>query len=87
LRGSVVASIVDPEDDAWMSRQIEVPEYDLHEEVRVDPGRTALVVVGMQNDFVRAGGSLRVPDAEATMPVIGGLLEFARRHGVRVIYS
>ena len=53
-----------------MSRMIEVPEYRLHEEVHVDPARTALVVVDMQNDFVREGGSLRVPDAEATIPAI-----------------
>jgi hypothetical protein len=51
-----------------MSRTIEVPEYEVHDEVRVDPARTALVVVDMQNDFVRAGGSLRGPDAEATIP-------------------
>ena len=27
-----------------MSRTIEVPEYEVHDEVRVDPARTALVV-------------------------------------------
>jgi nicotinamidase-related amidase len=70
-----------------MSRTIEVPEYRLHEEVRVDPARTALVVVDMQNDFVREGGSLRVPDAEATIPAIRGLLGLARAHGMQVVYS
>jgi len=70
-----------------MSRTIEVPEYALHEEVRVDPAQTALVVVDMQNDFVREGGSLRVPDAEATIPAISGLLGLARAHGMRVVYS
>jgi hypothetical protein len=43
-----------------MSRTIEVPEYALHEEVRVDPARTALVVVDMQNDFVAAPDGLPV---------------------------
>jgi nicotinamidase-related amidase len=61
-----------------MSRTIEVPEYEVHDAVRVDPARTALVVVDMQNDFVRDGGSLRGPDAEATIPAILGLLELAR---------
>jgi nicotinamidase-related amidase len=70
-----------------MSRTIEVPEYEVHDEVRVDPARTALVVVDMQNDFVREGGSLRGPDAEATIPAIGGLLELARTHGMRVVFS
>jgi nicotinamidase-related amidase len=70
-----------------MSRTIEVPEYEVHEEVRIDPKRTALVVIDMQNDFVREGGSLRVPDAEATIPAISGLIELARAHGMRVVYS
>lgn len=70
-----------------MSRSIEVPEYALHAEVRVDPERTALIVVDMQNDFVSEGGSLRVPDAEATIPAIGALLELSREHGMRVVYS
>jgi nicotinamidase-related amidase len=70
-----------------MSRTIEVPEYELHAEVRVDPTRTALVIVDMQNDFVREGGSLRVPDAEATIPAIIGLRERARAHAMRVVYS
>jgi nicotinamidase-related amidase len=70
-----------------MARSIEVPEYEVQDEVRVDSARTALVVVDMQNDFVREGGSLRVPDAEATIPVIAGLLELARAHGMRVVYS
>src|SRR6476660_2811208 len=66
---------------------IEVPEYEVHVEVRVDPTRTALVVVDMQNDFVHQGGSLLVPDAEATIPAINRLLQFARAHGIRVSYS
>jgi nicotinamidase-related amidase len=70
-----------------MRRTIDVPPYRLHEEVRVDPTQTALVVVDMQNDFVREGGSLQVPDAEATIPAISGLLDLARTHGMRVVYS
>jgi nicotinamidase-related amidase len=70
-----------------MSRTIEVPEYELHAEVRVDPERSALLIVDMQNDFVREGGSLRVPDAEATVPTISALRELARKHAMRVLYS
>ena len=70
-----------------MSRLIEVPEYEVQAEVRVDPARTALVVVDMQNDFVREGGGLLVPDAEATIPAIKALLELARAHEMRVVYS
>ena len=68
-------------------RSVEVPEYEIHEEVRVDPVRTALVVVDMQNDFVKEGGSLVVPDAEATIPNIKVLLDLARESGMKVIFT
>jgi nicotinamidase-related amidase len=70
-----------------MRRSIEIPEYEVHHEVRIDPARTALVVLDMQNDFVREGGSLCVPGAEATIPAIRGLLELARTTGMHVVYS
>ncbi len=66
---------------------VEVPEYEVHEEVRVDPAKTALIVVDMQNDFVKEGGTLVVPDAEATVPTIKGLLDSARESGVRVVFT
>jgi nicotinamidase-related amidase len=67
--------------------RVEVPEYETHEEVWVDPVKTALIVVDMQNDFVKEGGALLVPDAEATIPKIKGLLERARESGMKVVYS
>src|SRR3984885_14050742 len=70
-----------------MKRLIEVPEYEVQAEVRVEAARTALVVVDMQNDFVHHGGGLLVPDAAATIPAIRALLELARAHGMRVVYS
>ena len=66
---------------------VEVPEYEVHEEVRVDPAKTALIVVDMQNDFVKEGGTLVVPDAEATVPTIRGLLDSARESGIKVIFT
>ena len=39
----------------------EVPPYAVQDAVRIDPARTALVVIDMQNDFVQRGGSLLVP--------------------------
>ena len=70
-----------------MSRTVEVPEYEVRGDVRLDPARTALVVVDMQNDFVKEGGSLLVPDASGTIPTIKGLLADARRSGARVVFS
>ena len=70
-----------------MTRSVEVPEYEIHDEVRVDPATTALVVVDMQNDFVKEGGTLVVPDAEGTIPAIQHLLSLARNSGMKVIFS
>jgi nicotinamidase-related amidase len=70
-----------------MTHTVAVPDYEIQAEVRVDPTRTALIVVDMQNDFVAEGGSLRVPDAESTLPAIGSLLELARAYGMRVVFT
>ena len=67
--------------------KVEVPRHAVEDEVRVDPARTALVVIDMQNDFVQRGGSLLVPDAEATIPAIGRLLSLARATRMRVVYG
>jgi nicotinamidase-related amidase len=68
-------------------RSVDVPEYEIHDEVRVDPRKTALVVVDMQNDFVKEGGTLVVPDAEATIPKMQGLLDLARGSGMKVVFT
>ena len=70
-----------------MPRTVEVPDYEVRGEVRVDPETTALVVVDMQNDFVKEDGSLVVPDAEGTIPVIQDLLRLARDSGMRVVFT
>ena len=70
-----------------MARTVEVPEYEVHERVRLNPSRTALVVVDMQNDFVKEGGSLVVPDAEGTIPAIQSLLSLARESGMKVVFT
>ncbi len=65
----------------------EIPDYAVQDEIDIDPARTALVVIDMQNDLVKQGGSLLVPDAEATVAAIASLLELARESGMRVVYS
>jgi nicotinamidase-related amidase len=65
----------------------EVPEYAVYDEVYIDPTRTALIVIDMQNDLVKLGGSLVVPDAEASVAAIARLLELARATGMPVVYS
>ena len=70
-----------------MPRTVEVPEYEISEEIHLEPERTALIVVDMQNDFVKEGGSLFVPDAEKTIPAIQNLLDFARSYGMKVVFT
>src|SRR3712207_5871571 len=70
-----------------MAKTVEVPAYDVRSEVRVVPAKTALIVVDMQNDFVKEGGTLRVPDAEVTLPNIRRLLDLARDTGIRVVFT
>jgi nicotinamidase-related amidase len=47
----------------------------------------ALLVVDMQNDFVRAGAPLEVPDARATIPAQQRLIARFRARGRPVIYT
>ncbi len=53
----------------------------------LDPGRMGLLVVDMQNDFVRVGAPQEVPDARTTIPVIASLLDGFRDAGRPVVYT
>ena len=66
---------------------IDVPEYAVQDEVLVDPARTALVVIDMQNDFVKRGGSLlcRTPRRRSRRSDASWISRAAAR--MRVVYS
>ena len=49
--------------------------------------KCVLIVVDMQNDFVRAGGAMEVPEAKNQVPKIQGLIQKCRESGVPVIYT
>jgi len=66
---------------------VEVPELKFEKEVLLNPNQTALIIVDMQNDFVRENGSLYVPAANETVNNIKGLIEKARKKNVRVVYT
>lgn len=53
----------------------------------LDPRASALLVVDLQNDFVRAGAPQEVPDARTTLPRIRRLLEAFRGSAAPVIYT
>ena len=47
----------------------------------------ALIIVDMQNDFVREGAPLEVPEARATIPQHRRLIAFCREASIPVIYT
>jgi len=49
--------------------------------------KTALVIVDMQNDFVREGAGMEVPDARKTIAPIQSLIKMARKHKMPIIYT
>lgn len=53
----------------------------------IDPAKTALLVIDMQNDFVLEGAPMEVPAARDAIPHIQRLITQARALNVPVIYS
>jgi nicotinamidase-related amidase len=53
----------------------------------IDPSRSALIVVDMQNDFVRVGAPLEVPDARATIGPIQSTVELFRSVRRPVVFT
>lgn len=53
----------------------------------VDPRKTALIVVDMQNAFVAEAGAYETPGARTMMSELSALLDFARDRGMPVIWT
>jgi nicotinamidase-related amidase len=53
----------------------------------INPTKTAMIVVDMQNDFVAAGAPIEAPAARAMVPKLTQALEICRGAGIRVIYT
>ncbi len=53
----------------------------------IDPSRTAMIVVDMQNDFVAAGAPMETPAARAIVPMLAETLKICRGVGICVIYT
>jgi len=47
----------------------------------------ALVIVDMQNDFVREGAPMEVPDARKTIERHQQLIAFCRKRGIPIVYT
>jgi nicotinamidase-related amidase len=66
---------------------VQIPEIPVKESLELPADETAVVVVDMQNDFVKPGGTLMVEAAGETIAAIQRLLDRARSDGVHVAYT
>jgi ureidoacrylate peracid hydrolase len=53
----------------------------------INPSRSALIIVDMENDFVAEGAPLRAKMAPAVVPPLKRALAHARKTGMRVIFT
>ncbi len=53
----------------------------------LDKTKTGLIIVDMQNDFVRQGGAMRVVETIPTIEPINRLKAFARENGMPVFFT
>ena len=53
----------------------------------IDPSKTVMIVVDMQNDFVAEGAMLRSKQAADMVPRLAKTLAFCRDKGIRVVYT
>lgn len=68
-------------------KTVTVPEIPIKEQISLPASNTAVIVVDMQNDFVKPQGTLMVPGAQESVPSIQKLLDNARRSGVKIAYT
>ncbi|MGD9347765.1 MAG: isochorismatase family cysteine hydrolase [Candidatus Aminicenantes bacterium] len=68
-------------------KNVEVPEIPYKDRIVLSAKNSALIIVDMQNDFVKPGGNLMVPAAAATIPRIQKLLRSAREAQVPIAYT
>src|SRR5713226_9967851 len=53
----------------------------------IDPKKTAMIVVDMQNDFVASGAPMETPAARQVVPKIAESLRVCRDVGIKIIYK
>jgi len=66
---------------------VKVPEYEIKEKIILRAQETALLIIDMQNDFVKPKGALSVPDAIKTVPKIKTLLQEFRKNKAKVFFT
>ncbi len=53
----------------------------------IDPAKTAMIVVDMQNDFVANGAALQSAQAAAMAPRLAETLQTCREKGIRIVFT
>lgn len=53
----------------------------------IEPEKTALLVIDMQNDFVKEGAVLEVKGIRKELPKLKSFIDFCRNKGILVIYT
>ena len=53
----------------------------------MEPRRSALIVIDMQNAFVAVGAPFETPEARAMIPRLECLLRFAREHQIPIVWT
>src|SRR5438552_15715329 len=53
----------------------------------IDPKKTAMIVVDMQNDFVASGAAMETPAARAVVTKLAKALKICREAGMKIIYT
>lgn len=67
--------------------EVEVPPYEIEDELEVDSERAVLLITDMQNDFAHPDGTLYNPEAEETIETIADLRDSVRDAGIPVWYT
>ena len=68
-------------------KNVEVPEIPFKDKAILPAKNSALIIVDMQNDFVKPEGNLMVPAASATVPRIQNLMRRAREAHIPIAYT
>lgn len=68
-------------------KKVEVPELKYEEKTILPGNKSALLIVDMQNDFIKEGGSLVVESAKETITGIQYLADSFHKTGSHVIYT
>lgn len=70
-----------------MAKQVEVPDYDVADQLTISADNSVLLIVDMQKDFVHTNGALYNKQAWHSVGVVRNLSDRARAAGVPVWYT